>query len=283
MIVFFTRSAQHLSVNSNFPIGSYTVKQFSDGELYLKLEQHVSKQEVWVVTSTQPPAENLLELFFLLDALTTAGAQKINLFFSYFAYARQAHPLPGEARSTHLISEFLQKFPINNISIMHVHAAFTLHSFLNFTDIIPMDFFCRAGQTYDVIAAPDQGAAEFAKKVSQQCHKEFVFLQKKRPKHEAVIIESVVGNVEGKKVLLVDDIIATGSTIIEAARSLLNAGALEVSAAATHGIFANDAYQKLQKGGLKKIYVTNSFKQQEKNNVEVYDIAHILEKVLITP
>jgi ribose-phosphate pyrophosphokinase len=281
MIIFFTRSAQHLSEKIILPKAHYSVKQFSDGELYVKIDQDLDHNEIWIITSTQPPAENLLELFFLLDALVRKGVQKINLFFTYFAYARQAIASSGEAGSAQLICDLLKKFPLHRIYSMHIHAAHLMQTFLPFTDIVNMNFFCSSAKNYDVIAAPDKGAFGFAENVAQTCGKEVIFLKKIRPEHEKVVIESVDGNVKGKKVLLVDDMISTGSTLIEACRALINLGASEVAAAATHGIFSSDAYERLEESQLKKIYVTNTLNCFSKGKIEVTDISTFIESILM--
>ena len=283
MNIFFTHSTQHLIKKMNITPASFVSKQFSDGELYVKIEQTLdASSEVWVMASTIPPAENSLELFLLLDALVNAGAQKINIFFTYFGYARQTFALPGEARSAQLFCDILKKFPLGKVYIMHAHAAEILKDFLKFTNVIDMDFFCTNAKNYDVIVAPDQGAAEFAHHVAQICNKEIVVLQKKRYKHDEVIIESVNGNVKDKKLFLVDDMISTGRTLIKACHALKKLGALEVSAAATHGIFSGTAYQNLQESPLKNIYVTNTLPNNNQGKIEVTDISDYIKSIIVT-
>lgn len=284
-MIIFTRSVQHLNRTINLPSVPYIIKQFSDGELYVKILRQAQddwddEKDIWIITSTQPPAENILELFFLLDALTRSGAQKINIIFSYFGYARQAIAQAGEARGAQVITQFLQQFPLNKIYIIHAHAAPVIHDLLNFTNIIDFDFFCNTSKEYDVIAAPDKGAAEFAQQVAQRCNKEFIALEKTRPEHERVLIQTIHGSVQDKKVLLVDDIISTGSTMIAAANVLKKSGALQVSAAATHGIFSQGSQEKLQTSELTKIYVTNSVNPTAGGKIEVYDIGKFIEKVI---
>ena len=160
---------------------------------------------------------------------------------------------------------------------MHVHSAMRMHTFLNFANVIDTDFFCQIANDYDCIAAPDKGAAEFAQMIAKTCKKEAIFLQKIRPDHEYVKIESITGTVIGKKILLVDDMISTGRTIIEAAHALTNAGALEVSAAATHGIFSPGASERLQASNIKKIYVTNSLSNNQPDHIGVYGISSFIE------
>lgn len=281
MIIFTNSGANHLLEKMTLPKGKAIIKQFSDGEIYAKIESNIKNKQVWVIASTQSPAENLIELFWLLDALTRLGTSRINLFFPYFSYARQAVPQTGEAGSAQRICTILKQFPIGIVKILQVHAAPRMHSFLHFENVIDVDFFCHAAQEYDCIAAPDKGAAEFAQKIAHQCNKEAVFLQKIRPDHEYVKIESITGTVEGKKILLVDDIISTGRTMIEAANALKDAGAIEVAAAATHGIFTNGAYERFAQSVIKQIYVTNSLKDIQPDSIKTYDVSTFIEKIIL--
>lgn len=280
MIIFSNSGAKHLVAKMNLPKGKAIIKQFSDGEVYAKIESDITNKDVWVIASTQSPAENLIELFWLLDALTRLGAQRINLFFPYFGYARQAITQTGEAGSAQRICTILKQFPIGRVKILHVHAAPRMHTFLSFENVIDRDFFCQVAQNYDCIAAPDKGVAEFAQNIAQHCKKEVVFLQKIRPDHEYVKIESISGSVDGKKIMLVDDIISTGRTMIEAANALKNAGAVEISAAATHGIFTNGAQERFEQSVIKKIYVTNSLKDIQPDSIKTYDVSKFIETVI---
>lgn len=281
-MIFYTRSTQFLAPKIAIPQAPCIIKEFSDGELYVKIEQDIeAKEDIWVLTSTEPPATNLIELFFLLDALCHKGAQRIHLFFPYFGYARQAVAQPGEARSTELLCKILRTFPVYKTYILHAHAASILKSYIDFTNVIDFNFFCSVAQTYDIIAAPDKGAALFAQQVAQSCNKEMVYVQKTRPAHDQVRIESVDGAVAGKKVLLVDDIISTGRTLIEAAHALKKLGATTISAAATHGIFAPGSVERLASSPLTKIHVTNAPQCAGEKNVMVYDISSFIEDTII--
>jgi ribose-phosphate pyrophosphokinase len=281
MIIYYTRSTEYLAQQIALPQAPRIIKEFSDGELYVKTEQEVQAEEtVWILASTEPPATNLVELFLLLDALTHQGTQNIHLFFSYFGYARQSIAQPGEAHSTELICNILRTFPISKTFIVHAHAAPILQTYLPFTNVIDLNFFCSIAKAYDVIAAPDKGAAPFAKEVAHACNKDMIFLQKRRPAHDQVTIESVDGAVTGKKVLLVDDIISTGRTLVEAAQALVGLGATEVSAAATHGIFAPGSVERLTASPLTHIHVTNTPQRVAQGKIQVYDESSFIESVI---
>jgi ribose-phosphate pyrophosphokinase len=280
MIVFYTPSTQHLlPALPMFEQGKYLSKQFSDGEWYIKLEQDVAGKMVWLIAATNPPADHLLQLWLLLDALQRAGA-KINVFFTYYGYARQDRPMPGEASSAQTISSIFKTFSIEKIIILHPHSML-LHNFLIFEAIFPNDLICTIAQNYDAIAAPDQGAYELVKKLGEHCKLETIFLTKIRPEQEAVKILEYDGLVRAKRILIVDDMIATGNTIIEVAKKLKQLGATYVSVWATHGIFSGSARHTIAKNGIEKIYVTDSLPQKNHSSkIEVISIAPLIEQVI---
>ncbi len=280
MIVFYTKATQHLSQSLKiFETGTYISKQFSDGEWYIKLESQVASKEVWVIAATNPPADHLVELFLLLDALQAADA-KINIFFTYFGYARQDQPEKGEAASAELMCTLLKTFTIHKIYILHPHSI-KLHKYLNFEAVFPNDLICAHAQLYDAIAAPDQGAYELVKKLGAHCDSETIFLTKTRPEQEAVKILEYDGMVRAKRILIVDDMIATGNTIIEVAKTLKKLGATHVSVWATHGIFSGNARHAIEKNGVEKIYVTDSLPQKNHSaRIEVVSIASLIERII---
>jgi len=283
MLLFFTRSTQHLQSNINLPIAHTEVKQFRDGELYIKVNQPFSDKEIWVITETGAPAENLLELFFLLNALVRNGATNINILFTYFGYARQAEAKQNEAATARVISNILKLFPLGRIIIIHVHDLTTMQSILKFENKIHYKFFIDIAKKFDIIAAPDRGAREFAQNVAEFTEKPIVFIKKIRPKQEKVIIQSINDEtVNNKNILLVDDIISTGNTLIKASTMLKKFGARNISAAATHGIFSKGAIKKLESCPLNAIHITNTIQQSEKGGkfIKTYDIASFLESLI---
>lgn len=299
MILFATSSASHL-INKDLinktpiKLGDCTVKQFSDGELYVSINEspeNIQKKEFWVLTGTQPPAENLLELFFLLNALERMGAQKINILFTYFGYARQAIAAPGQACSVQVICDIIKNLRtsglINKIYMIHAHSAPIINEYLPFTNVIDLNFFCNKANLYDIIAAPDKGAFEFAQQVAHECNKEVIVLEKTRPEQEHVKIDpsaqlGTSRTILNKKILIVDDIISTGRTLIESAAMLKKMGALSVSAAVTHGVFSPGSRQRLEESELDKIYVTDTIAQPKSiGKIEATDIASFVLGIIL--
>jgi len=279
MILFANRAAQHLAQKIDIPQGACTIKQFSDGELYVRIDQDVEEQDVWVLASTPAPAENLLELFFLCDALSRAGAH-INLFITYFGYARQTITAPGEACAAHVITKALQNVPLKSIYVMHPHCSL-LHNFLPFTTVHDINFFCNQATTYDIIAAPDKGAIPFAETIAKASGKELLLLTKVRPAQEKVKIVAVDGHVTNKKVLLVDDIISTGRTITECAHALKELGAASVAAAASHGVFSPGSQKLLEQSHLEHVFVTNTIPQESRGIITVVDTSPSIQNSIL--
>lgn len=279
MILFSTRTARHLAGRMALKQGACTIKNFSDGELFVQIDEDVTNKPVFVLASTQTPGDNMLELFFLLDALQRAGAH-ISLFISYFAYARQIVAAHGQALSAQVISNILREFTINHLYIMHVHSSTLLHELLPFTDAWDIRFFTTHAQQYDAIAAPDKGAVYIAQEVARLSGKELIRLTKQRYDDTTIQIRSVDGDVRGKRILLVDDMISTGHTVVQAAQELIKRGATAVAAAATHGVFSSQARTFLEQSVLEKIFVTNTIDQASHGKIVVTDIHAYIANIM---
>lgn len=274
MIVFTNDTTRHFQWTMKAVFGKATITHFSDGEIFTKIEESVVDKEVWVLVSTQSPAENMLELFFLLDALQRGGA-RINLCITYFAYARQDRVEKGEALSAEVISRIIALFPLQRICIVQPHSA-RLQNFLSFQSLDMVDFFCRHAEGYDAIAAPDMGISHIARSVAEYCKKELILIKKIRPKHEHVEIETIDGVIKGKKILIVDDMIATGRTLAQAAYAFKAQGAHSIAAAAVHGVFAPGSRQLLEQSPLEKIWITNTIFQEGSYKITIDDISEFL-------
>ncbi len=275
-MIFYTNSTKHL-VNK-IKTGRFVLKRFSDGEIYARIEEKVKNKSVWVIASTFAPADNLIELVFLLDALKRCGA-KINLLVPYFGYSRQDRIVEGECFSSKLICGWFKDFNLKRIITINIHGE-RLKKFLKYKDIIPFELYARIAKNFDVLVAPDKGAKANVQKLSSLCEKPLVVIEKFRPKKEQVKILELKGNVKNKRALIVDDMISTGGTIIEASKVLLQKGAKEVSVIATHGVFSGDAIKNLEKSKIKNIYVTNSIQQKKSRKLKVIDLSGFLKKLI---
>ncbi len=279
-MIFFTTSAGHLAPQIHLAQGKLTVKQFSDGELYVRVEEDVKSKQVWVIAST-PSAESIIELLLILNALQRESAF-ISLIITYFGYSRQDRAVPGEALAASVISSLLLTANVQKIFIIHAHSA-RLKQFLNFENKIPLDLFCIPAQESNRIAAPDQGAYEFVAAIGEQCGREAVVVTKMRPEQEKVKIMGVTDAIEGKHILIVDDIISTGTTLISVAHALKERGASTVSAAATHGVFSDGAHTLLDESPLiERIYVTNTLVQDTTwDKITILNIAPFIQNIIV--
>jgi ribose-phosphate pyrophosphokinase len=278
MEIFVTPSASHIAPSIDGAKRAYVSKTFSDGEKYVRVEDGVG-ENVWVIANTNPPAENLLELFFLLDALRRLTAD-IYLIVPYFAYARQDRITHrGESLGAQVISDFLKYFELKKVVVLHIHSRM-IKSYLDYEDLFPLDLIPPLVRRADVVVAPDKGGIPFAGMVGEKCGLPVIHTEKKRITEEKVEVLEVSGEVKGKRVMIVDDMIATGGTIIEATEKLLSAGAREIEVYATHGIFSGNARERLEKSPIQQIYVTNSLPQIEGGKVKVLDISPLIRDVV---
>lgn len=279
MKVFYTPTTEHLQNSINIPIGAVEFKTFSDGELFVKVNEDVRGKEVWVIAATNPPAKNLLQSLLLLNTLQRAGAT-INLLFIYFSYLRQDKPETGEAASGQYMCELFNVFPLKKIIIIHAHSKY-LKDYLDFESIIPYSLFDKQAQNFDVIAAPDKGASELGQTIATQCDKGAVLIEKVRPKKEQVRTTTITGDVAGKSILIVDDMISTGNTIISAASLLKEHGATSISVMATHNLMNQDSAKRIEESIIEKVFVTNTIASKvTSRKIEVVNIGPFIEKVI---
>ena len=199
----------------------------------------------------------------------------------YFGYARQDRIVKeGEALSSKVVSDLLRKSPLNKVLVMHIHSS-RIKKFLDFEDVLPIRLFSAVIRRMEVVAAPDRGALNLARKVSGNYGLGLAYMQKSRPGAEKVEITRLVGNVEGKKVVIVDDMISTGETVIKAGQRLMKSGAKEVHVIATHGVFSGNAVKNLERSGIKSVHVTNSIKPNYKSRmIKTVDVSKFVEGLM---
>ncbi len=277
-MIFYTRSCSHLADHIKLSKGRVIIEHFEDGELSIKILDDIDQKHVWVCSSTIAPAENILETFFLINALQQLGAY-IKVLFIYFGYARQDKMFPGEPLSVEVICRCLQQFICEEIHVVHIHNP-GVCAFLSLHNHIPFNFFNQCVDEIDLIVAPDEGATLLAKLVATYNNKPYTVIKKMRQKKEQVRIMEVQGNVKGKCVLIVDDMISTGKTIVRASEALYKKGAKKIYVAATHGLFSSDAFTIIEQSVIEKVFVTNTVIQTHTSSkVTSVDISSFLQNI----
>jgi len=284
MILFYNHAAKHLADKLKVRKGKFTVKKFSDGEIYVKVNENVRNKEVWVLASSQSPSDNLIEMLFIIDALERNKA-KVNLIVTYLSYARQDLAKKGESLSCEVICSMLNHFKFKKIYVLHEHSE-RLKKFLKYKSIIPINYSLIS--EFDLIASADKGSQKLVKDIGSKINMNTLFIEKKRLGHEkikSVRIKGDIGKIKDKKVIIIDDIIATGNTILEAGNELIKNGAKEVCVYATHGILSGEAIKNIEKSRISKVYITNSLNQNRKEiikskKINVVDISKDIGKII---
>ena len=278
MSVFYTSSVESLVKKMKVSRGRFIISRFSDGEINVKIKEPVHGRNVWVIAAANAPADNMIELVLLLDALKRAGA-KISLLITYLGYARQDKPLPGEPLSAEVICHLLRTCRPSKVLVLHAHSARS-KKFLRYQDIIPIEIYGPTLKGCDAIIAPDKGSASFARSLAKRYSLECQVMHKTRPKKEQVLMGPIDGDVKGKQVLIVDDMVTTGKTLVAAARVLHKKGALKISALVTHGVFAPGAMDLISKSPISNIYVTDSLPQGPHKKKVIIGISSWIKQVM---
>jgi ribose-phosphate pyrophosphokinase len=257
--------AESICKELGVPLGKATIDRFSDGEIRVKIEENVRGVDVFIIQSTHAPAENLMELLLMLDAAKRASAARITAVIPYYGYARQdKKDEPRVPISAKLIADLLTQAGANRVLTLDLHA----EQIQGFFDI-PVDhlyaspvfakFFAKRDLSKYVVVSPDAGGARrtrgYAKRMGGL---PMAIVDKRREKKDQPEALNLVGDVQGKICLLLDDLISTGTTLIKATGLLLERGAREVRVAATHGVFAAEAIARLSASPIEEIVITDS-------------------------
>ncbi len=246
------------------PLGDVEIKTFSDGELWVKYGENIRGSDVYIVQSTNPPAENLLELLIMMDAARRASARKVNAVIPYFGYARQDRKdQPRVSITAKLVANLITGSGADRIITMDLHAP-QLQGFFD----IPVDhlyssailgrYFKRKAIRNLVVASPDVGGIKMARAYAKRLEADLVVIDKRRPRQNVAEVMNIIGDVQGKNILIVDDLIDTAGTLCNAVEALHNEGAASVFAACTHPVLSGGAYDRLNASRLERIVVTDT-------------------------
>ena len=269
-----------------------SIRRFSDGEIYIEINENIRGNSIFVIQSISSPAnDNLMELLLCIDALKRSSAKNITAVIPYFGYARQDRKVvPRTSISAKLVSNLITKAGADRVVTIDLHAG-QIQGFFD----IPVDnlfatpIFARhvrkkIKKKNLICVAPDVGGTERARALGKFLHAGLAIIDKRRPAPGKSEVMNVIGNVKGKTCIIVDDIIDSGGTIVNAANALLERGAKEVHVYVTHGVLSGKAVQKIKNSKIKRLVITDTIDNSERvklaKNIEILTISQLVGEAI---
>jgi len=269
------------------PLGVCEIKTFNDGEIWVKYSENVRGCDVFIVQSTQPPAENLLELLIMIDAAKRASAHLVVAVIPYFGYARQDRKdQPRVSITAKLIANLLTEAGADRVITMDLHAP-QIQGFFDipvdhlYSSAILLKYFKKRRIPNLAVASPDVGGIKMARAFAKRLETDLIVIDKRRPKQNEAEIMNIIGNVRGKNILIVDDLIDTAGTLVNAVTALKQAGASDVYGACTHPVLSGGALDRVEASDLKRLIVTDTLPlPRESEKIEVQTVSYIFAEAM---
>jgi ribose-phosphate pyrophosphokinase len=266
-------------------LGSIKRSRFQSGEIYVNYEESIRNCDVFLVQSLSHPINDMfVELLVMIDAAKRASARTINIIIPYYGYARQERKsAPREPISAKMVADVLTTVGANRVITMDLHAP-AIQGFFNIPvdHLTALDLISQYLKSKDivnpVIVSPDAGRASMAEKLANHLDSPFSIMIKKRPSHNESVITHVIGDVKGKTPIIIEDLIDTGTTIINVVEGLKERGAEDVYVCATHGLFSGNALERLKHPHIREVVVTDSIAlpEQYAGQIKVLSVAPML-------
>lgn len=267
--------AEQIAERIGVKLGECSVTRFSDGEIQINIEESIRGCDVFVIQSTSYPVnEHIMELLIMIDALKRASAKTVNIVIPYYGYARQDRKARArEPITAKLVANLLETAGATRVITLDLHAP----QLQGFFDIpidhlmgVPIlaDYFSKKELKDVVVVSPDHGGVTRARKLADRLKAPIAIIDKRRPRPNVAEIMNIVGHIEGKTAILIDDIIDTAGTITLAANALIENGAAEVYACCTHPVLSGPAIERIQNSKIKELVVTNSILLPEEKKIE---------------
>ena len=272
-------------VNSN-------IRKFADGEIYIEINENIRGNSIFLIQSVSSPAnDNLMELLLSIDALKRSSAKNITAVIPYFGYARQDRKVvPRTSISAKLVSNLIAKAGADRVVTVDLHSG-QIQGFFDIpvdnlfaTPIFARHIKKKLKKNNIICVAPDVGGTARARALGKLLNVDLAIVDKRRPAHGKSEVMNVIGNVKNKTCILVDDIIDSGGTIVNAASELKKRGAKDVHVYVTHGVLSGNAVEKIKKSSIKNLVVTdtidNSMKVKKAKNIEVLTISNLVGEAI---
>jgi len=285
--------AERIADKLGVTLGEVELKTFANGETYVRYDDSIRGSDAFIIQSGNPPVnDHLVELLVMIQAAKLASAKRITAVVPWYPYSRQdKKSRPREPITARLVADFLEAAGVDRVLTMDLHAG-QIQGFFN----VPVDhmtalplfatFYRDKGLYGDKVVAvsPDPGRAKMARRFGQMLEADLAIMNKVRPEHDTAEVSEVIGDVQGKVAIMSDDIIVTGGTLIAGAEALKEAGATEVYACATHGLFPGNAFEKISGSVLAEVAVTDTVpidKLNQPDKINVISVSKLLAETIL--
>ncbi len=263
--------AEKISAKLGVPLSKCEVKRFADGEVQIDIEDSIRNDVIFVIQSTSAPVnENLMELLIFVDALRRASAKEINVVVPYYGYSRQDRKARSrQPISAKLVANMLETAGVDRVITVDLHAS-QIQGFFDIptdhlTAILPMEKYIRENIDLDnvVVVSPDHGGVKRARRLAAQIDAPIAIIDKRRPRPNEAEVSNIIGDIDGKVAIMVDDMVDTAGTLTLGAQALIDKGATDVYAMCVHGILSDPAMERLENSVINKLVVTDSIQVSE--------------------
>jgi len=286
------RLSKEISKKLKSKLINTNIKRFADGEIYIEINENIRGNSVFVIQSTSNPAnDNIMELLLCIDALRRSSAKNITAVIPYFGYARQDRKVaPRTSISAKVVSNLITNAGANRIVTVDLHAG-QIQGFFDipvdnlFTTPMFARYIKKKFKSKNLVCvSPDVGGVQRTRGLATKIKADLAIIDKRRPAPGKSQVMNIIGEVKGKNCIIVDDIIDSGGTIVNAVEALKKAGAIDVYVFITHAVLSGEAAEKIKRSKIKKLIITdtidNSFKIKNNSKIEVISIAPLMAEAI---
>jgi len=282
--------AEEICKYAKVPLGKAMVTRFADGECRVKIEENVRGADCFIIQPTCPPVnDNLMELLTMIDAFCRASARRITAVIPYYGYGRQdKKDEPRVPITAKLVADLITAAGAHRVLTMDLHAA-QIQGFFKipvdnlYAEPVLLDYFQKKGLKKLVIISPDPGGVERARAFAKRIKASLALVDKRRPAPNVASVMNIIGEVEGRNVIILDDMIDTGGTITGVVKALKEKGSRDIFAACSHGVLSGSAVEKIEQCELKELVITNSINLRDEKRckkITVLSVAGLLGEAI---
>jgi len=281
--------AARISARMGIPLSDCETTRFSDSEVFVQINENIRGRDVFIIQSTNPPAENLIELLMLIDAARRASAKRITAVVPYFGYARaDRKDQPRVSVTAKLMANLLTTAGITRALALDLHASqiqgfFDIPTDHLYASMVFHRYFEQKGLANLVVVSPDVGSIKISRSFAKRLNIPLAIVDKRRPAQNEAEVMNIIGDVAGKNVIMIDDMIDTGGTLTNAAHALVKMGAKDVYACCTHAVLSGQALQRIEGSPIKELVVTDSIDNSAKpltGNIKILTVADLLAEAI---